>query len=112
MTTEEKAELETKARALFAQGMSVNAVAGALFKGHWARAKQVKDAMDGGAPAPKKKPPKKDEEEGVPIFEVRLEVPTARLDDIFAEFTPQEKADAIAGVLQARMDAVLEPATT
>jgi hypothetical protein len=37
-----------------------------------------------------------------------LQVPSDRLYDAFATFTPAEKAQAVQSVLQARVDAALE----
>lgn len=89
---------------LFSQGVSTNGVAKELFKRYWLPAKKLRDEWDaqqGGAvagPAP--------ENAAAPeIWDVTLQLPTERIDQIIAGFTVQEKADAIVAVLQARLNA-------
>ncbi len=55
--------------------------------------------------SPKQKRQKQSREEAAApaAWNVTLELPTERLDHIFRGFTPQEKADAITAVLQARL---------
>lgn len=43
-------------------------------------------------------------------WDLSIRIPTDRVDDIFATFTLQEKMNAVATVMQARMDAALEEA--
>jgi hypothetical protein len=110
-------EQEARAREMFAQGDSVNKVATTLGI-TWQAARKIQ-----GPPAEKagkKRGRKKSsngavavhlKEEEVPeAWDLALTLPTSRMDDIFAEFTAQEKADAIAAVLQARLDALITPA--
>jgi hypothetical protein len=119
-------DLKMRAAEMFAAGKSVNAVATALFKRDWARAKKLHVAwlaeQGGGAEpaaAPKKRrgrPKKEDPCRGcaptdypVPeVWDVTLEVPSAKVDLVFAQFTPQEKASAVAMVLQERFAVLLE----
>lgn len=114
--------LEPKAAEMFAAGATVNAVAEALYKRAWARAKKQHAAWlaaTGGAPVesrPKRGGRKKTaapeteaEVEEVPeSFDMGLIVPTEKLDPLIATFTVQEKAYAVAQVIQSRMDALLE----
>jgi hypothetical protein len=95
---------EEKAAELYAGGSSINAVAKELGIS-WYDAKKLKpvkeEAVVGGG---------EDPDEGG-NWDITLSTPTARLSDIFAEFSNAEKATAIATVLQARLDAILAPAT-
>ena len=112
---EEKVEREAKARAMFAEGASVNAVAFACYRGYWPPAKRLKDEIDGVAPARAEKKQKKGaivpklkaeiEAENL-AWDLTLQLPTDRLDSTFLLFTPEEKANAIQAVLQARLDAL------
>lgn len=43
-------------------------------------------------------------------WDLSIQIPTRRLRDVFAAFTTQEQADAIAVVLQRRLDVILESA--
>ena len=113
MTRQEKREERlAKLRELVAEqpGLSVNKVAEALGVA-WADAKRLLGEVN--APEEKRSAKKQElknqpaEPEEPECFDVMLQVPTGRLDEIFQAFTAQEKANAIAGVLQERMDAAL-----
>jgi hypothetical protein len=114
MGMEDGGTMEEKALALYAKGDSVSGVARALGV-TWHIANKLRPAI-GGAKVKTRKPKREkppvvaDEEvsEEVPeAWDLALSLPTGRMDHIFAEFTAQEKADAIAGVLQARLDALV-----
>jgi hypothetical protein len=98
---------------LFDQGESTNAVATKLFKCYWVPAKKLRDewvaAGRGVETAPRKPRDKKksavQQEAAEPEdWDLTLQLPAGRMDAIFADFTPQEKADAITAVLQARLN--------
>lgn len=114
-------EVNAKAAELFAAGESVNGVARALFKGNWGRAKQQHAAWleeTGGAAsesAPKRgrrakqaAPAEDAEAESPESFDLGTVVQAGKLDRLLGTFTVQEKAHAVAVVIQARMDALLE----
>jgi transposase len=111
--------IHVEAERMFREGKSVNAVAAEL-KTTWWEAHKMKRAFErenGIVVKPKRKPAKKKaaepevEVEEVPEnWDVSISVPSARLNDIFDAFSAQEKADAIAGVLQSRINAALEAA--
>ncbi|MBS1803536.1 MAG: hypothetical protein JST28_09215 [Acidobacteria bacterium] len=110
-------EEQERARELFAQGKSVNFVS-KEFGITWQAAKKIQDPnwqeMPAGKPGRRKgpiKPKLKAEVIEMPAaWDLSLTVSADRMDAIFAEFEPGEKADAIAAVLQARLDAlVAEP---
>lgn len=126
-------DLNPKAAEMFAAGESVNAVATALFKGAWAKAKQQYETwraggggeVAGGSEAKPRKGGKRRakrkaaapqleqaavEDEGedeAEIYDLKVEVPTARLGDLFAAFTRDEQAYAVQAVLQERMNALV-----
>lgn len=110
--------MHVEAERMFREGKSINAVAAEL-KTTWWEAKKMKcefDTANGLVAKPKRKPaekkaePEVEAEEEPENWDVSISVPSARLNDIFGAFSPQEKADAIAGVLQSRINAVLEAA--
>jgi asparagine synthetase B (glutamine-hydrolysing) len=95
-----------KAFALFAQGETTGKVADTLFGGYWHKAKNLRaeyEAQDGGTSAETVETAEADEEEPA-AWDLPLQLPVRRIDAIFAEFTVQEKAQAISTVLQARLD--------
>jgi len=119
-----------RALELFQKGMAVNAVAAEMGITWWDAKKCQRKLIASGqlqeaaaetkqprskARAPKQKKAKvlkvlaEDEEEPeIPdAFDLGLRLATDRMDAIFGEFTPQEKADAIATVLQTRLDALV-----
>lgn len=105
----EHAELLERARPLFAEGKSINAIAKELgvtwntaaLLYHEIKAESV------AAPAPESET---EPEAAADDWDLTIRVPASRADDIFAAFTVAEKMDAISSVLQGRMNAVLEPA--
>ena len=115
--------IKEKAFAMFVNGATVNQVAKALCNRNWAQAKRLREAFDeanGMEPAPGGPPPKKprkragdaepaaeEEEPEAWSLELKSDVPRERLDKIFKDFSPAEKARAIATVLQDRVDAML-----
>jgi hypothetical protein len=115
MGMEDGGTMEEKALALYAEGDTVSGVARALGV-TWHIANKLRPAI-GGAKVKTRKPKRQKQpvavadeevsEEAPEAWDLALSVPTGRMDHIFAEFTAQEKADAIAGVLQARLDALI-----
>lgn len=110
--------MHVEAEQMFRDGKSINAVAAEL-KTTWWEAKKLKrefDAANGLVAKPKRKLAKKKAEPEAEVeaepedWDVSIRLPSVRLNDIFAAFSTQEKADAIAGVLQSRIDAALEAA--
>jgi hypothetical protein len=110
--------MHIEAERMFREGKSVNAVAAEL-KTTWWEAHKMKRAFErenGIVAKPKRKPAKKKAEPEVEVeaepenWDVLISVPSARLNDIFDAFSAQEKADAIAGVLQSRINAAPEAA--
>ena len=104
---EERARnMNPEAAKMFAEGKSVNAVAKALGLS-WYDANKLR-AQCGLEPAKKPKKvaemPVPDIEEEPDSWSVSLNIPTAKMDALFATFSAQEKADAIATVLQSRLD--------
>jgi len=122
-----------KAFALFDQGETVGRVATMLFAGHWYKAKKLRDEYEAqkepaaAAPAAEEliaeaepepepetalelarpetsifEPEIEDEPE---VWDITLQVPAKRMDQILLTLSPQEKANAISGVLQSRLDA-------
>lgn len=102
----EHAELLEKARPLFAEGKSTNAVAKELGI-TWNAAGLLREEISIGYES------KIDDASDVADdddWDVTIRVPAGRANDIFATFTVAEKMDAISSVLQGRMNAALEPA--
>jgi hypothetical protein len=104
------ADLDSKAVEMFRAGATVNAVAKKLYKNYYAKAKQqhalfVASEVDRANAEPEPE----GQEIGAPvIWDLQIEVPRDRVPALFASFTPQEQANAVAGVIQARMNALLE----
>jgi hypothetical protein len=114
-------EMKARAAEMFAAGSSVNAVSKELAIS-WLAAR----ALDPRGPAKtggKRKKAKKraalavredasagdgDEADDDGDCEITLRMPLKRLDDALATFTRQEKCDAVATMLQGRLDAALE----
>jgi len=99
-------EKDQQALALFAEGKSTNYVAVHVFGKNWARAKRLKDRYDaehGVATESEAEP----EAEAADIWDVTLKVPRTQAADIFATFSTEEQMDAIANVLQNRLNAAL-----
>lgn len=99
-------EQRAQAFEMFGQGLSTNEVAKKLFKKYWNPAKKLRDEWDaaqGGAEeaADGATEPEIDME----TWDVTLQLPAERMDQIMARFTPQEKANAICAVLQGRLNA-------
>jgi hypothetical protein len=114
---------EAKAFAMFDDGAKTNAVATALFKGNWGKAKKAKtawDARQGGATAIEKPDAEaQGEEDGPRVWEVGLQVPEALIGAAIAGIPPEEivaavaamedgfKSDLFKVVMQRRIDAML-----
>lgn len=98
-------EIERQAFTLFAEGKSVNHVAVALFNNNWTRAKKLKAQFDAGIEEAAE--PVAVDEEAAEIWDLTLKVPAAQTADIFATFSIQEQIDAIANVLQNRLNVAL-----
>lgn len=115
-----------QAFALFDQDESIGMVATKLFAGHWYKAKKLREEYDaspaeeeGGSPEPEAEALTEERQlvaaepelvvgerdETPAAWDVTLQVPVHRMDAIIAQFSPQEKADAICAVLQARLNA-------
>lgn len=92
-------EQKTEAADLFAGGASINLVAKTLGIS-WYEAKQLQ-------PASETEPEAAEDAE----WDLTIRIPKVRVPDIFAAFTAQEQADAVAYVLQQRMDLILESAS-
>lgn len=91
-------EQKKQAAAMFAEGASVNKVAETVGIG-WITAKN----LQGGAPKPNGKPQREVVSTLPEEYELTVRVPVELADKILASFTTQEKMDAIASVLQARV---------
>lgn len=108
-------DVRVQALEMFRGGQSVNAVAVKLFKNYFAKAKALREELIAAGELEAK--PTKPQKNGKPkkvreaeadapdCWELTVNVPTERMDAIFARFTLQEKADAIEAVLQARVGA-------
>ncbi len=91
-----------KAFELFDQDATTNQVATQLFNKNHSKAKKLREAYDARMePVPDAEPP--DGEAEPEAWDVTLQVPVARMDEIMARFSAQEKAEAISAVLQARL---------
>jgi hypothetical protein len=91
------AEQREKAAHMYSEGASVNKVANELKIG-WITAKALQpDGNDD-----------EDTEQAL-AWDLNLQIPEDRADDIFSAFTVQEKMDAIQFTLQGRMDDILKP---
>jgi hypothetical protein len=89
--------------ALFAAGASTNEVAKKLFNKYWNPAKKLRDEYDAQKePANEIEPIDADEPDS---WNLTLEVPAEKMDEIMQRFSAQEKANAITTVLQARLSA-------
>lgn len=100
--------VKAEAAEMYANGAAVNAVSKKLGITWW----EAKKLQPGGAAvqkpkAPKKKPAPEPEEEEIATWDLTLQLPSERLDEVFATFTAKEKASAIGSVLQNRMDEAL-----
>lgn len=93
----------TQAFEMFDRNASTNEVAKKLFNKYWNPAKKLRDEYDA-----QKEPGngiEPSDSETPEAWDVTLSVPVERMDKIMIRFSPQEKADAIANVLQARLNA-------
>ena len=111
-------DVREKAFAMFREGKSTNAVAGALFKKYWIPAKALKDeflAQGGQVEKPAKEAGKKrggkksaEVESETDAYDLKINVPVGRAEAIFETFTDQEKMTAVQSVLQSRVDELQE----
>lgn len=92
------------ARPLFAAGKSVNAVAKELVIS-WYDADKLRKSCEAELA-----PEVDAEAEGDGGWNLPINIPSNRADDLWAVFTLAEKMEAIRSVIQARMDAMLAPA--
>lgn len=110
---EEQEQLEVLAERMFVDGRkSVNAVAKALGITWW-EARKLKARFMPILDPQKVEPNDAEASSGDDgeLWDVTLQVPESRADEIIAQFTPAEKMFAISAVLQERLDAMLSPAT-
>jgi hypothetical protein len=91
-----------KGFALFDEDASTNQVAAQVFNRNYGKAKKLREEYDAQASSSEIEP---DDGEVPDAWDVTLQVPVERMDQIMARFSPQEKADAISTVLQARLNA-------
>jgi hypothetical protein len=88
---------------MFDRNASTNEVAKKLFNKYWNPAKKLRDEYDAQKEPGNEIEPS--DAETPEAWDVTLSVPVERMDKIMIRFSPQEKADAIATVLQARLNA-------
>lgn len=100
-------DLNAKAAEMFAAGENVNAVAAALFNKNWAKAKKLHIAW---LAKQKRTAPESAASEAAgdgELFAMTVDVPAARLGDLIATFSEDERAFAVQQILQRRMDVQL-----
>jgi hypothetical protein len=90
-----------KAFEMFDRDASTNEVAKLLFKKNFAKAKKLREewqvAKDGGAPL--------EAASGEGLADLTVQLSVDQMDRFIAGFTLQEKANAVAAVLQSRLEA-------